>query len=199
MTEESYHHRRTLASRLSDCALFLAHFLKHPIRVGVPTQSPRSIAETVREELRARRARCVIELGAGLGMLTSGILEAIPPEERLLCLEREPAFCRRLASRFNGQVELVNADALELPRIMAGTQWQQPDAIVCSVPLVGDFARQLCGMIAEVLPPDAVYLQVTNMRAPIAEFFEVQESYVYLDSIPVEQLHRAVHRQGFPA
>ncbi len=194
MPEESYYHRRTIGSRLSDCLLFLVQFLKHPKRVGVPTQSPRSIAETVREELRARGARCVVELGAGLGMLTSGILEAIPPEEKLLCLEREPAFCRRLASRFDGRVELMNANALELPGILAGTRWERPDAIVCSVPLVGDFARELCGMIARALPPDGLYLQVSNMRAAIEEFFDVQETYLYLDSVPPEQLHRSVHK-----
>jgi phosphatidylethanolamine/phosphatidyl-N-methylethanolamine N-methyltransferase len=194
MPEESYYHRRTVFSRLSDCLLFLGQFIRHPKRVGVPTQSPRSIAETVREELRARGARRVIELGAGLGMLTSGILEAIPPQEKLLCLEREPAFCRRLASRFDGRVKLVNVNALELPGIMAGTQWHQPDAIVCSVPLVGDFAAELCGMIAQVLPPEGLYLQVSNMKAPIEEFFDVQQSWLYLDSVPPEQLHRAVHK-----
>lgn len=194
MQKKARHEHASLSTRLGDSVLFLIEFCKHPRRIGVPTQSPRSIAETVRRELEAHGARRVVELGAGLGMLTSGILQALPPDAKLLCLEREPAFCRRLAKRFNGRVQLVNADALDLPRILAGTQWEDPDAIVCSVPLLGDFAMQLTGMIAEVLPPDGLYLQVANLRGAVEAFFEVEKTYIYLDSVPLEHLHRAVHK-----
>jgi phosphatidylethanolamine/phosphatidyl-N-methylethanolamine N-methyltransferase len=194
MHKKVHHEHASLSTRLGDSVLFMVEFFKHPRRIGVPTQSPRSIAETVRQELKAHGARRVVELGAGLGVLTSGILQAIPPDAKLLCLEREPAFCRRLAKRFNGRVQLLNADALDLPRILAGTQWEHPDAIVCSVPLVGDFAMQLTGMIAEVLPPDGLYLQVANLRGAVEAFFEVQKTYLYLDSVPPEHLHRAVHK-----
>ena len=194
MPRKAHRQHASFFRRVEDIGIFLVEFCKHPRRIGVPTQSPRSIAVTVREELQARGARRVVELGGGLGVLTSGILEALPPDAKLLCLEREPAFCRRLAKRFDGRVELINVDALELPRILPGTQWEHPDAIVCSVPLVGDFATQLCGMIAETLPKGGLYLQVTNFKAPIEVFFEVEKTYAYLDSIPIEHLYRSVHK-----
>lgn len=179
-------------SRLWDGALFFAHFLADPRGLASPVPSSQRIGEVIASELTAWDAQRVVELGAGTGSLTGGVLQALPPDERLLCVEKKPAFCRRLKARFGGRVEVVQDDALRLSEIVAHTCWERPDAVVCSVPLLNRFGKSLCRAIAEALPRGALYLQVANYRAPVEAYFDIRKTYVFLANIPPEHLHCAV-------
>jgi hypothetical protein len=168
-------------SRLWDRALFFGHFLADPRGLASPAPSSRRIGEVIAGELAAWKAHRVVELGC---------------DEKLLCVERKPAFCRRLKARFGDRVEVVQGDALRLPDIVAHTRWEEPDAVVCSVPLLNRFGKSLCRTIAEALPPGALYLQVANYRAPVEAYFDIHKTYVFLANIPPEQLHCAVTKNG---
>ncbi len=182
--------------RLYEGLLFFGQFIRHPKRLGVPVPSCPEVGETVRRELVAHGPRRVVELGAGLGSMTEGILKAVPSEERVLCVEQSAAFCRRLRKRFPDRVEVVHGNALDVGELIAGTPWASPDAVVCSVPLFGDFGRELCRTVAELLPPDSLYLQLSNMRAPVAAYFDIRQTYLFMENIPPEQLHSAVKKNG---
>jgi len=153
----------SFSARLHDTLLFFAHSVRHPLRLGVPVASCQRAAEAVSRELAGRPTARVIELGAGTGGLTRGIVRALDPSNLLLCVDREEAFCRRLARRFNGRVQTVHGDAWELNSIIRGTPWEKPDVIVCSVPLLGRAAWGLCEQIAEALPDDGLYLQLLTL------------------------------------
>lgn len=186
----------SILHRLRDNLFFFATFLRHPTQLGAPACSSKRIASVVREELTRHGCRRVVELGAGLGSLTEGILQAIGPEESPLCVEKQAKFCDRLRDRFGSQINVVRGDALALPEIVAGTRWEHPDAVVCSVPLLGDFAMRLTGTIADFLPEEAVYLQLANFQRPVARHFDVKRSYWFLRNLPPERLHCAVHRSN---
>ena len=188
-TEDSWAHR------LCDGVGFFLRFLREPRRLGVPFPHNGRIAAAVAAELRKHSARRVVELGGGTGSLTRGILEVLDPAERLLCIERDGGFCRRLATLFSERVEVVQGDALDVLRLIKGTVWERPDAVVCSVPLLGGVGPDLCGAIASVLPREGVYLQVTNVRKPIEEFFEIRRSRLFLSNIPPEHLYCAFPKQ----
>lgn len=174
------------------CA-FLLRFLRHPIRMGAPLPCNKDIANAICDELKEVNAHTVVELGAGVGPLTEGILKALPPDGKLLCIEREESFCRKLEDRFGDRIKLVRGNALELGEIIEGTEWEEPDAIVCSVPLIIDESEALLHAIHENLPPDSLYLQVANFRKPVEAMFKVKKSYFFPTNIPPERLHAAVH------
>ncbi len=186
----------SVLERLYERLLFLTQFLRQPKRLGVPVAMCREAGDRVREELVAREPRTVIELGAGLGALTEGILEALPAGERLLCVEQNKTFCRRLRKRYTDRVRVVQGDALDVRNIAADTRWERPDAVVSSVPLFGQFGRDLCRTVAEFLPEDSLYLQVTNMRDRVAQHFDIRQSYLFMENLPPEQLHAAVKKNG---
>ncbi len=182
---------RSFGERLRDGALFCAHFLTDPFGLSTPLSSSPRIAATIARELVAHNAHRVVELGAGVGALTEGILEALGPEDTPLCVELKPAFCRRLEERFDGRAHVVAGDATQLPVLVAGTPWERPHAVVCSVPLITSTARDICRTIRDVLPSDGLYLQLAVRRGPVSEFFRVEKTYFFPLNLPPERLHRA--------
>lgn len=186
----------SILSRLRENLLFFLHFTRHPVKIGAPLPCSRDIAETVRTELVSKGARRVIELGAGMGSLTWGILKAVDHDTKLLCVESQPAFCRRLKRTFGERVEVVEADALHIQSIVRSTAWDKPDAIVSSVPLANRFARFLCKEIAELLFPDGLYLQVANFYSAVEAHFNIDKTHYFLRNLPPERLHRAFPKKG---
>ena len=184
------------SARLHDTLLFFAHSVRHPLRLGVPLPTCGRAAEAVARELAGRPTARVVELGAGTGSLTRGILRVLDPDNVLLCVEKEEAFCRCLDEQFDGRVKVVHGDAWEFRSIIRGTRWEKPDVIVCSVPLLGRAAWRLCERIAEALPNDGLYLQVTNWPAAMKPFFKIERTYFFLTNMPPERLHCAVPKVG---
>lgn len=195
MPKNSNSHGEGFLARCGRALTFLLRFVRHPIRMGAPLPCNRQIADTIRDELQAVEARRVVELGAGLGSLTRGILDALPEDVDLLCIERDESFCRKVEQRFGDRVKVIRGNALDLAEIIKDTPWESPDAIVCSVPLIIEEADDLVRTVHENLPPDALYLQVANFRKPIEAMFEVQKSYFFPTNIPPERLHSAVHKK----
>jgi len=196
MAEGKWPPNYSFSARLHDTLLFFAHSVRHPLRLGVPVPSCQRAADAVSGELASKPAARVVELGAGTGALTRGIVHALSPDNTLLCVEVQEPFCRRLARRYNGRVQVVHGDAWELRSIIRGTRWEKPDVIVCSVPLLGRAAWGLCEQIAEALPDDGLYLQVTNWPAAIKPFFDIERTYFFPTNVPPERLYCAVPKNA---
>lgn len=177
--------------RFKDGLLFFAHFLISPAKLGAPFPTCREIGYAITEELKKAAAEVVIELGAGLGNITSAMLEAISDSGKLLCVEKSPVFCKQLYDKFGKQITIVEGDALELNEIIRDSIWENPDAIVCSIPMANDQAYELSRMMAEILYPNGVLLQVTNYEDAIKEYFDVQKTMRFKLNFPPEKLHVA--------
>jgi len=196
MPEVEWSAKYRLLARLSDALLFLCYSVRHPLRLAAPLPSCKRAAGAVAREITRKPAARVVELGAGTGGLTRGILQALSPDNVLLCVEREGAFCRRVARRFDGRVKVVQADACDVLSVIRGTAWERPDVIVCSVPLLGRAGTRLCEQIAEALPPCGLYLQITNRPAAMRPFFTIERVYFFPTYVPPERLFCAVRRSG---
>jgi phospholipid N-methyltransferase len=79
-----------------DWRLFLTKFLKHGRAIAaLAPNSPWLSRELVRG-IDFGGARAVVELGAGTGPVTAELLRSAPAACRLVIVERDPDFCRRL-------------------------------------------------------------------------------------------------------
>lgn len=177
---------------------FLLRFARHPIRIGAPCQCSKKIADTVRRELVQRDAKTVIELGAGMGSLTDGIVSALKGHRRPLCVESQASFCEILFRKFGNRIELAQGDALGVREIVKGTIWEKPDAVVSSIPLANRDALPLCRTIAEILKPAGLYLQVANCYSAVRAYFNIEKTHFFLYNIPPERLHRAFPKNHEP-
>jgi Phospholipid N-methyltransferase len=77
----------------------LPRFLKRPFEIGAIAPSSRRFACRVVEVAGVRNCDRVIELGAGNGVITERIIDALPPGSRFLAIERCSDLSHRLARR----------------------------------------------------------------------------------------------------
>src|ERR1700722_17519815 len=93
-----------------DAALFFGLWLQKPLQIAAITPSSARLAAVMAQLVDLVRPGPVLELGAGTGSLTRGLLRVGCPAERLIALEREPALAAALRRSFPG-VGTVTGDA----------------------------------------------------------------------------------------
>ena len=126
--------RRFRKGRLiHDNLLFLSSFASAPTKVGAITPSSRDLGRAMAAELPEEYSVCV-ELGGGTGSLTSALLSAGVPRDKLIVIERDPRLVAHLRKRFS-KVTIVEGDAQNLRRILAEAGIDHVDAVISGLPL----------------------------------------------------------------
>lgn len=114
--------------------LFLARWLKAPHKVGALVPASRHLARAMAEQI-APEEGLVIELGGGTGSITRALLDAGLAPERLIVIERDPAFCALLKKRFPG-LKILRGDATRLRALLARFGIHHATTVVSSLPLL---------------------------------------------------------------
>jgi len=103
---------------LKHLTLFGAELLANPRAIGAACPSSpllaRRIAKLVR---RPHHSSYVLELGAGTGSITQGLLRRGIPAERLIVVEQSPAMVKLLRRRFPGVI-IIEGDAADILTIV---------------------------------------------------------------------------------
>jgi len=124
---------------LHDRKIFFQKWLKSPLTVGSLTPSAPHLVSVMLRSVPWNRIDTVVELGAGTGPITAGILKRKPERVRFLAFEREPAFRQLLAQRYPGLSLYPEAKAL--PEALAATGRPQADVIISGIPFAALSAR----------------------------------------------------------
>ena len=153
--------------RIRDNLLFFSSFAKAPRKVGSITPSSRGLGRAMAAELPDEYSVCV-ELGGGTGSLTSAILAAGVPSEKLIVVERDPRLAAHLRKRFP-KVAIVEGDAQHLRRILADAGVDHVDAVISGLPLrnlPGAVRRNIAAEVFEALGLGGVFVQFTYWGEP---------------------------------
>jgi len=118
----------------NDFRLFLTNWVRAPLRTGAVLPSGMGLARTMAAQVDAAREGVVVELGAGTGAVTRALLEQAIPAERLLVVERSPAFCRRLRAKFP-DLRVLQGDARNLHALLRDHGELRVGTVVSSLPL----------------------------------------------------------------
>lgn len=120
--------------RLPPEGLFLARWLKAPHKVGALAPASRYLARAMAEQI-APEEGLVVELGGGTGSITQALLDAGLAPERLIVIERDPAFYALLRKRFP-DVKVLRGDATRLRALLARFGIHHATTVVSSLPLL---------------------------------------------------------------
>jgi phosphatidylethanolamine/phosphatidyl-N-methylethanolamine N-methyltransferase len=153
--------------RIKDNLLFFSSFAKAPRKVGSITPSSRGLGRAMAAELPDEYSVCV-ELGGGTGSLTSAILAAGVPSEKLIVVERDPRLAAHLRKRFP-KVMVVEGDAQHLRRILADAGVDHVDAVISGLPLrnlPGAVRRNIAAEVFAALGLGGVFVQFTYWGEP---------------------------------
>lgn len=111
----------------------LPRLLKRPFEVGAIAPSSRRLASHIVEAANVRHSCRVIELGAGNGVITERIIDALPPGSRFLAIERCNDLSRRLARRI-GRSLVVCDCASRIESLAQARGIAEADCVVSALP-----------------------------------------------------------------
>jgi phosphatidylethanolamine/phosphatidyl-N-methylethanolamine N-methyltransferase len=155
---------------LGDETRFLRKLLENPRLTGAVAPSGPHLARAMARAAATGRDGLVIELGPGTGPVTKALIENGVARERLVLVEYDQGFCRLLGQRFH-PARVVQGDAYDLPRTLAGFSGQKIAAIVSSLPLLNQPPPLRAKLIHDafaLMGPSGVFVQFTyGLKSPV--------------------------------
>src|SRR6185295_9982035 len=100
-------------SKSPDWLLMLSKFLRHGSTIASFVPSSRFLARALIRGIDWHKAQCIVELGAGTGPITTQLVKHAQAHTKLIVIEQDPDFCRRLREKFPRatNLEVVEGDA----------------------------------------------------------------------------------------
>jgi len=159
---------------------FIYEFLKHPTEIGTVTQSSRPLARAMAQEIDG--SLHIIELGAGMGTVTTQILRRLPRNGRLTSFEINPRFCEYLLRIGDPRLKVINDDAMNCEKYVDCLE-----CVVSGLPLVL-FSKSEREKILRILSKSKRLIQLQYsllLRKTIKNYFsEVKTKFVPLNFPP---------------
>ena len=190
----------------SDTWSFLREFARSPLHTASVAPSSAALAAAMVEPLPRTGDPVVVELGPGTGAFTRAVAQRLDGRGRHLAVELNPRWAALLAGRHPG-VDVVCADARELPALLAERGLDRVDAVVSGLPWVAyspvPGGRGLQAVIVDALADDGVFTQFgyswTRWAPPArrrvdelrAHFAEVATGPVVRRNLPPAVVHTA--------
>jgi len=161
-----------------------------------------ALARAVTSAVAWEPGQTVVELGAGTGAISQGLLEKGMPSEALMMIELDEQLYDYLRNRFPG-VRVVHGDATKLADIVADQGIDPVSTVVSGLPMVNmpfDFQKAIIGESFKSLKPGGFMLQYSySPLAPIpAKKLGVKAEIVrfVLRNVPPATVWRFRPREG---
>lgn len=141
--------------------LFFRQWLRSPKSMGAVIPSSQVLARAVTEAVHWRPGQQVIELGAGTGAISQGLIDSGLPPEALMTIELDLPLFEYLRRRFPA-VRVVNGDATRLVDIVRQQGITQVSTVISGLPMVTmplAFQRAIIEQSFEVLGTNGSLLQ----------------------------------------
>lgn len=183
----------TPSSRLRRAWLFVRGFLRHPLSVGTAFQSSPALVRRLAAGSPWGSFRHVVELGPGVGTVTTALLRELPADARLVAIESEPAFVEELRNTLaDARLQAVHASAAELDLVLRQLGLQRVDAVISGIPfstLARATREQIVRAVAAALQPGGEFIvyQHSALMLPLlrANFAEVSAATEWRNPVPM--------------
>lgn len=164
--------RGPLAALLDEVAFFKG-FLQHPEQVGSIIPSSGFLARRIIGAARLSTARCVVELGPGLGGTTRAFLQAMRIDAPLLAIELNPAFHARIADGIDDPRLIAQlGSAAQIDEFVSAHRLPRPDAVISGIPfstMPTEAATNIAQAVATTLAPGGRFVAY-QVRAHVATY-----------------------------
>jgi len=143
--------------------VFFGLWLQKPLCIAAANPSGSRLADALAHYVELHRPGAVLELGAGTGSLTRGLVRAGCPPDRIIAVEREPRLAAVLRSEFPG-IRVIQDDATRVEENLIGREGRLA-AVVSSLPIKWfplEAQRAILKPCLELLGPGGRFLQITN-------------------------------------
>jgi phospholipid N-methyltransferase len=139
-------------SYIESLALFGRELIKNPGPIGAAVPSSPALARGMARMVQGAESGYVVELGAGTGSITAGLIQQGVPPERLLAVEYSTDMAKLLRRRFP-KIRVLQGDACNLNHLLKqsfGEETPAIAAVVSSLPLRSLPKRKVARLFLEV-------------------------------------------------
>lgn len=112
-------------------------FLKNALKgekVGAISRSSKYVVKKVLKNLEGMKLKKIIEYGPGDGVLTHHLLDLLDKDGKILLVELEPSFVKKLQAIRDERVEVVEGKIEDVSGGLSGYGFEHADLIVTSIP-----------------------------------------------------------------
>ncbi|MEZ4987367.1 MAG: methyltransferase [Saprospiraceae bacterium] len=142
---------------------FLKEGLKNLRTTGTVTPSSRFLCQAMLREVDFATSRVLVELGAGNGVITRHILDAMAPDARLLVFEVQPNFCELLRKIDDDRLVVIEDSAEYLPQYLQQYGFEKANHIISAIPFVilpKELATRIVETCRDHLLPGGFFVQM---------------------------------------
>jgi phosphatidylethanolamine/phosphatidyl-N-methylethanolamine N-methyltransferase len=146
---------------VKETELFFRQWLRSPKSMGSIIPSSMALARAVTGAVVWEPGQTVVELGAGTGAISEGLLEKGIPPDALMMIELDESLYDYLRNRYPG-VRVVHGDATKLADIVAEQAIDHVSTVVSGLPMVNmpfDFQKAIVEQSFKSMKPDGALLQ----------------------------------------
>lgn len=117
--------------------LFFRKFIENPRRTGSIVQSSPFLVREMIKPIDFDKAKVIVELGAGTGVITKKILKNMSKDSLLFCFEVDNCLCQELENRVKDKRLIVISDGAEkMSQHLKKYGIDKVDYVISGLPLV---------------------------------------------------------------
>ncbi|MDE1919171.1 MAG: methyltransferase domain-containing protein [Patescibacteria group bacterium] len=113
------------------------HFLKTALqdyKVGALTPSSPFVVRQIVKRLPRHSRACIVEYGAGDGVITKALLEHMPRDGKLVAIEMNPHFVALLKKIHDPRLQVIHGNVLKVCNDLSNLKLPRIDAVVSGIP-----------------------------------------------------------------
>ena len=142
---------------------FIKEFIKNPIQIGSIMPSSKFLAKAMVKSAQPDKAKCIVELGSGTGIVTKQILKELPDSGVLFAFEINSDLCEQLRNSIkDSRLILINDSAENIDKYLNKYGYKNVDCIISCLPLAflsKNTADRILNLAEEYLVDDGIYVQ----------------------------------------
>lgn len=155
----------TSPAPLSESWLFFRRWLADPWAMGSIAPSSSALRRRITREIRREPDEAVVEFGGGTGPITTAMLEAGVPADRLYSFEIDPDLARHLRARCPA-VTVIADDCRKAPDLLGEALCGKVGTVVIGIPMITfplEFQREVLDATFRILRPGGRFLLYSFM------------------------------------
>jgi phospholipid N-methyltransferase len=141
---------------------FFSEFLKQGKNIGSITPSSKYLVKKMVEPIDFFGVKCIVEFGAGTGIITMELLNKMPVDALLLAFEINKEFCEKLNEIKDPRLKIISDTAENLENYLMENNILKVDYVVSSLPFTmipNPVVRNILKVVTKVLKPTGTFIQ----------------------------------------
>lgn len=153
---------------------FIKALMKNPGSVGALIPSSKFLAEKMTDLADLKNVKCIVEFGAGTGIITKSILSEMPRDAILFCFEIDKDLVKILNKNIKDpRLKVINDSAENFYKYISELGFEYADRIISGLPIAilpKDIKNKILKLSEEYLRDNGIFIQFQYSLTNLSDF-----------------------------